>query len=365
LYCSKHPDSCLRFSVPKTFYFDLSFPDELDELLQDDLYEVALAFEEDEARGDGQEKWWILKAALADKGNGIRLFSNRETLDAIFEEFEDDSDDDEEVEGESESTAGAYGLDTRVNASQLREWVIQVRRSLLLISRRSWPALSKEYISSPLLVDPTPGCNSTGHKFHLRVYVLAVGGLTVYVHHPFLALFAPTAYESPSTSSSGNVDLSSHLTNTCLQTSILGDATPDVAVSTLPAMADRIVLGGPSQGEIVGEKRIRDIEESVGKVVCDTFKAAVGAGTSFQVSLLSSHDAPTLISSLRRPYPTLSKSLASISSSTIPFKSFSSRSTLWVTPSALRHVLGPLSDSFSLPRCRAPILLKQGRTYKG
>lgn len=137
MYCSKHPDSCLRFSVPKTFYFDLSFPDELDELLQDDLYEVALAFEEDEARGDGQEKWWILKAALADKGNGIRLFSNRETLDAIFEEFEDDSDDDEEVEGESESTAGAYGLDTRVNASQLREWVIQVRRSLLLISRRS------------------------------------------------------------------------------------------------------------------------------------------------------------------------------------------------------------------------------------
>lgn len=108
--------------MPKTFYFNLSFPDELDELLQDDLYEVAQAFE----RRDEKRTWWILKAALADKGNGIRLFDTREMLEDIFDEFEVESSD-EEDEGEQDgTTAGAYGLDTRVDSSQLREWVIQV-----------------------------------------------------------------------------------------------------------------------------------------------------------------------------------------------------------------------------------------------
>lgn len=154
----------------------------------------------------------------------------------------------------------------------------------------------QEYIARPLLIDPTPNRNTTGHKFHLRVYVLAVGGLSVYVHHPYLALFAPTPYQHPSTSSSGDpVDLSSHLTNTCLQASVLGEKVPELAVSTLEAMAEQVILGGPHEGSKLGEERVRLVEEQVKETVADVFKAAVSAGTSFQVSLGDScQSCPTL-----------------------------------------------------------------------
>lgn len=127
LYLSKNPTSCLSRAVPKTLFFKLSFPDELDELLQDELYDVATSFREAEETG-AEPKWWIVKAALADKGNGIRLFSDQETLEEIFEEFEVLSDDEEE-DDEEESGVSTYDSDTRVNASQLQEWVIQVRRA--------------------------------------------------------------------------------------------------------------------------------------------------------------------------------------------------------------------------------------------
>lgn len=285
LYCSKNPDSCLKRSVPKTLFFNLSFPDELDELLQDELYDVAEAFQKDEENG-GEPTWWIVKAALADKGNGIRLFSSRDMLDSIFEnDFAVLSDDEEEDSDEEGGTAGAYGQDTRVDASQLQEWVIQVYRfrRARLFQSLTFPH-PQEYIAKPLLIDPTPGSDSLGHKFHLRVYVVAVGGLSVYVHHPYLALFALTPYQLPSAFEKGPVDLSSHLTNTCLQTAILGEATPEVAVSTLSAMADRIILGGPHQGEKLGEANVHKIEDQVAATVADVFKAAVSAGTSFQVS---------------------------------------------------------------------------------
>ncbi|BGP12675.1 hypothetical protein JCM10213_008812 [Rhodosporidiobolus nylandii] len=277
LFLSKNPSSPLRHSAPKTFHFSCSFADELDELLLDDLYEVDQSFAAAEA-GEAEEKWWILKAALADKGNGIRLFSTREKLEAIFEEFEPESDDEEEEEEEEEaerpaaSRAAMFGADTRVDATQMREWVVQ------------------EYLSTPLLLDPSPSSDTHGTKFHLRVYVVAVGGLTVYVHHPYLALFASVPYVHPSsvsTSSSddgetGEIDLASHLTNTCLQTSVLGEQAPQVSVSTLQGMADKVILGGPHEGEKLGQARIEKIEEAVRETVAEVFKAAVGAGSSFQ-----------------------------------------------------------------------------------
>lgn len=132
LYLSKNPDSPLRRATPQTFHFSCSFADEIDELLMDDLYEVEQSFAE--AENGGEKKWWILKAALADKGNGIRLFSSRETLEDIFREFEPESDDEEdedeaeeEPQAEGMSRAAMFGADTRVDATQLREWVIQVR----------------------------------------------------------------------------------------------------------------------------------------------------------------------------------------------------------------------------------------------
>ncbi|KAL8278567.1 hypothetical protein RQP46_009059 [Phenoliferia psychrophenolica] len=216
LYLSKHPSSPLSSASLKTFIFALSFPDELDELLQDDLYELAESF-----ASPGEEKWWILKAALADKGNGIRLFKDREGLEEIFEEFEPESEEEEEEEsGEEGERPRGFGLETKVDSSQMQEWVIQ------------------EYISTPLLLDPSPSSSlsPTPRKFHLRVYVLCTGGLSLYIHTPFLTLFAPSSYLHPSIST----DLSSHLTNT-------------------------------------------NVEAKVGEVMRETFKAGVSAGSGFQV----------------------------------------------------------------------------------
>ncbi|GAA6036636.1 hypothetical protein JCM8097_001264 [Rhodosporidiobolus ruineniae] len=279
LYLAKNPSSRLRQSAPKTFHFSCTYADELDELLMDDIYEVEEAFRQ--AEEGGEAKWWILKAALADKGNGIRLFSTRERLEGIFEEFEPESEDEDEEEEDEEdedapsaSRAAMFGADTRVDATQIREWVIQ------------------EYLSTPLLLDPSSSSDSDGYKFHLRVYVLAVGGLTVYVHHPFLALFASSPYVHPSTASSSTdsdgegeeaeFDLSSHLTNTCLQTSVLGEQAPQVSVGVLQEMADKTILSGPNKGEKLGRERIEKIEEGVREAVAEVFKAAVGAGSSFQ-----------------------------------------------------------------------------------
>ncbi|GAA6015186.1 hypothetical protein JCM11491_000497 [Sporobolomyces phaffii] len=276
LYLSKNPHSRLRDAAPKTFHFNCSFADELDELLMDDLYEVEQSFRDAQEHAQ-PDKWWILKAALADKGNGIRLFSTRQALEDIFVEFEPESDDDdeeddeEEEEGEGEGRtdqgrAAMFGADTRVDSSQMREWVIQ------------------EYISEPLLLDPTPNSDTHGTKFHLRVYVVAVGGLRVYVHHPYLALFAPVAYERPeAAASTRDFDLSSHLTNTCLQTSVLGEETPQVSVGCFQEMADKVILSGHSAGEKLGRERIRKLEQGVRDTVAEVFKAAVGAGSSFQV----------------------------------------------------------------------------------
>lgn len=55
---------------------------------------------------------------MADRGNGIRLFNSRDTLEQIFREF-DESDD----EGEEDN---ADANDTAVITSQLRHFVIQV-----------------------------------------------------------------------------------------------------------------------------------------------------------------------------------------------------------------------------------------------
>lgn len=125
MYLSKCPESILKRAVPRTFFFNLSFPDEMDELLLDELYDVEESFRLAEEQG-AAPRWWILKAALADKGNGIRLFSTRQQLEAILEEFEPLSDDEED--DEEDESSNNYNAGTRVNASQLREWVIQVSR---------------------------------------------------------------------------------------------------------------------------------------------------------------------------------------------------------------------------------------------
>lgn len=70
---------------------------------------------------------------MADRGNGIRLFSTLDELVEIFEEFQDDSDseedeEEEEEQGQENGNKFGQGKDTSVMMSQLRHFVIQVSR---------------------------------------------------------------------------------------------------------------------------------------------------------------------------------------------------------------------------------------------
>lgn len=88
----------------------------------------------------------------------------------------------------------------------------------------------QEYISSPLLIVAPPSPSSATpslRKFHLRAYVICVGGLSVYLCDEMLALFAPRKYSLPphdddddddadQGAAGCNIDTRVHLTNTCL-----------------------------------------------------------------------------------------------------------------------------------------------------
>jgi len=188
--------------VPKTVHFEVDYAEFLDDALDEaDAWDL----KESWARGENAEteqerEWWILKPGMSDRGQGIRLFSTKEELQGIFDEWEEgapDTDDDEDSAGGRDGSASASD---RIMTSHLRHFIAQ------------------PYIHPPLLFSaPSP---SAGRKFHLRVYVLAVGALRVYVYHDILALFAAEPYAPPWTTlgeTLANSDLKRHLTNTCLQ----------------------------------------------------------------------------------------------------------------------------------------------------
>ncbi len=111
----KYPNSILRHSIPRTWELEISFVDELDEMWSDELWDLGEKLEKKD------DKWFILKPGMADRGMGIRLFQSKGQLEDIFQEFEDKESDDEE-EDDSEN----HNRGTAVATSQLRHFVIQV-----------------------------------------------------------------------------------------------------------------------------------------------------------------------------------------------------------------------------------------------
>ncbi|KAK1776749.1 survival protein sure-like phosphatase/nucleotidase [Copromyces sp. CBS 386.78] len=213
-WVSKHPDSALKTHVKRAEAFEVDYAEFLDDALVEAFDLRASMEKNDELISEGKAdevEWWILKPSMSDRGQGIRLFSTMEELQSIFDgwevesddEDEDDDDDDEathhkvQKDDDSDSDAG-----NGINTSHLRHFIAQ------------------PYIHPPLLLPELQN-----RKFHIRVYVLAVGALKVYVYKDMLALFAGVPYVSPSDPSSSSeheetreLDLSAHLTNTCLQT---------------------------------------------------------------------------------------------------------------------------------------------------
>jgi tubulin--tyrosine ligase len=229
-YIAKNPTSILAATFPITCDFELDFAEFLDEALME-AYEVAESLADNENKEPNERTWWILKPGMSDRGQGIRLFSTTAELAEIFESFEEDSDDEDD---DKDATAN----DTSVITSQLRHFVAQ------------------QYVHPPLLVD--------NRKFHIRAYVLAVGGLKVFVYKPMLALFAAREYLPPWEDD----DLTAHLTNTCLQT---GEREGSVRLFW-------------NLGEEVGKKNLQIIWEKICGTVAETFEgAARGQRVHFQV----------------------------------------------------------------------------------
>ncbi|KAJ4293888.1 hypothetical protein N0V88_005402 [Collariella sp. IMI 366227] len=204
-WVAKHPASVLKTNVKRSEHFEVDYAEFLDDALVE-AFDLRESMEKNasliDAAGDDaqsvakQLEWWILKPSMSDRGQGIRLFSTMEQLQGIFDGWEGDEDSDAE---DGNNTNDGSGSDDDENdndnimTSHLRHFVAQ------------------PYIH-PLLL---PELNN--RKFHIRVYVLAVGSMHVYVYNDMLALFAGKPYAAPG--SAEEEDLDAHLTNTCLQTS--------------------------------------------------------------------------------------------------------------------------------------------------
>lgn len=133
-WLAKRPESILKETIPQTLVLELNYPDELDEALINDIYEISQMKEGEEA--------WILKPSLCNQGSGIEVFDSVQRLRDI--------------------------IDDPLN-EDVKEWVIQ------------------KYIRQPFLVD--------GRKFHFRVYVLAIGSLRLFVFRDVLSLFSLSPYD--------------------------------------------------------------------------------------------------------------------------------------------------------------------------
>ncbi|RDW88902.1 hypothetical protein BP6252_00934 [Coleophoma cylindrospora] len=190
-WITKNPSSILSTNIKPACEFELDYAEFLDDALVE-AWELQTAFQKNEGRDAEDREWWILKPGMSDRGQGIRLFSTEEELQTIFEEWEADQPDSDDED--SESAVKEDGDGDYIVTSHLRHFIAQ------------------PYIHPPFLIPGDP------RKFHIRTYVLAVGSLKVYVYKPMLALFASKPYVPPwETTASSSGDLSSHLTNTCLQ----------------------------------------------------------------------------------------------------------------------------------------------------
>ncbi|KAJ6519516.1 tubulin-tyrosine ligase [Mycena sanguinolenta] len=260
-YVTKHPDTQLKNASPRTFEIELSFADELDELLQDELWELGNELE------DG-EKWWILKPGMADRGNGIRMFNSKAALENIFEEFEDSDSEDNSQENSEEDEHK-----TAVITSQLRHFVIQ------------------EYLNNPLLFDPaevsidgsTRPDELQGFKFHLRAYCVAQGALKIFLFDKVLALFSAAPYVRPSAEKDEDgdplpVDLEPHLTNTSLQAE-----RGEEGVRLFSELVSCQILSDPDSArtQFNAEDMQTIIDQIVG-ILAETFKAALENPIHFQ-----------------------------------------------------------------------------------
>lgn len=222
-YVVKNPDSILSEAFLDTYSIDLDYAEFLDDSL-DENWELRQELEKN-------EKWWIVKPSMSDKGQGIRVFRTEQDLQAVFDSFdEDETDDESEIPHD----------DNKIIISQLRHFIIQ------------------EYLENPLLL---PSMNNK--KFHIRCYISCRGSLEVYVYDRMLALFASKPFEKLAQNSFNptNIEaLKSHLTNTCLQS---GNEEKNISVVEFDELSD------------ISKDGKQTIKKQIYQIAHDLFLAAI------------------------------------------------------------------------------------------
>ncbi|KAG3016267.1 hypothetical protein JG687_00002536 [Phytophthora cactorum] len=218
-YIMKHPDCMLSKALPRTIVVDTweaydesmaQFGIPFRQRLDSCLWEVRQTLE-------NENKTWIMKPSATNKGAEVNVIKNFKKLRSIVNEWTD-----------------------------IREWVVQ------------------EYIQRPLLL--------RGRKFHIRVYVLAVGGLKVYVYQHCLVLCALEQYREADTDNNY-----SHITNTFQQQSH-----PDFVESECVLLLDDIenILAEQGIADAAGKKA--NVLADIGQITAETFDAYKGEFSVFQ-----------------------------------------------------------------------------------
>ncbi|KAJ1978739.1 tubulin--tyrosine ligase [Dimargaris xerosporica] len=254
-YVAKHPQSVLTCAVPSTYILELDHLDYLDEAM-DDIYEVDQALAANACLDPTQAHYirFIMKPSLTGRGAGIHIFDSRAQLEAIIGTYFDDPDNDSDAESEpGQRLAEPDSLALQAcRGSQIREWVIQT------------------YIDTPLLLKDC-------RKFHIRVYVLAVGAIEVFLWEDMLCLFAAKPY-----SNNDLHDNRVHLTNTCLQAN---DADFDEAQAVYSFWE---LANDSTPCNIRGEQRaltradLTSLFSQIKVVLSDLFDAVTSEVTTFQ-----------------------------------------------------------------------------------
>jgi tubulin---tyrosine ligase len=242
-YIAKKPNSQLVKYLPETYVFELDYLDYLDEALNE-CYEVEASLNENEKIKSSMEenkktKKFILKSSMTNKGAEMLIFDSRVQLENFFKKRIEQSEDE---------------------SIDLREWVIQ------------------EYIQNPLQLNAY-----NKRKFHIRVYVLAVGSLKVYVYDDMLALFSLSSYENQNKiEDNEKLDMKSHITNTCVQLADLNLGSDGTKKAEYDAVKRFWSLNFDESNEEKNLQKKNIIFDQIKNCVSELFKCFLCEPTVFQ-----------------------------------------------------------------------------------
>lgn len=207
------------------------------------------------------QKYWILKPSLTNKGAEIHIVKDLRSVQEIVTEFYEIGHWvlQEYIDNPlllKLTQGGSHGSSTAAAAQQPK-------------ARASGAGAMPS--PSPLrsLVPSAPAA-AVGHKFHIRVYVLAVGALSVFVYPQSLILIAAQPYSHQNVDSEANK--TAHITNTCIgvEDASFVEATHVRALSELPSI---LLDGGNCTSAAEAETAVQDIYHDVCQITAHSFAA--------------------------------------------------------------------------------------------